>query len=54
MNVIKTNLSNITKNEFFLDALCYLLKVTSLRYVNTNSIIDDLQDLKNVELPFHK
>ena len=37
-----------------MNTLYYLLKVTSLRYVNKNSIIDDVQDLKNVELPFHK
>ena len=54
MNVIKTYLSSIIKNEFFYGHSVLFIESDILRYVNTNSIIDDLQDLKNVELPFHK
>ena len=53
MNVIKID-HNKMENDFLTDSMMLFVEMDISTIISTNSIIDDLKDLKNSEFAFHK
>ena len=52
MNVIKTELRNKMEDEFLLNAMMLFIDKDIAATISTDSIIDDLEDLKRWRVPF--
>ena len=53
MNVIKID-HNKMENDFLTDSMMLFVEMDISTIISTNSIIDDLKDLKNSKFAFHK
>ena len=52
MNVIKTELRNKMEDEFLLNTMMLFIDRDIATTISTDSIIDDLEDLKRWRVPF--